>query len=155
MLRGYIGYMSDHILKRHNKSLLLYHLVCPAKYRKQVFTEQVEQTLKDVCQGISYRYEIQFIEIGVDEDHVHFMVQSVPVKSPSEIVRVIKSLTGRELFKRHPEIKDLLWGGHIWTSGYYINTVGARGNEQTIREYVEKQGQTYKQIYREQLSLFE
>ena len=147
--------MSEHILKRHNKNLLLYHIVCPAKYRRKVFTDSIEQTLRDVCIGISERYEIHFVEIGIDEDHVHFLVQSVPVKSPSEVVRVIKSITGREIFKRHPEVKNLLWGGHIWTSGYYINTVGAMGNEQTIREYVQKQGGSYKQIYRDQLSLFE
>ncbi len=147
--------MTDHILKRHNKNLLLYHIVCPAKYRRKVFTEQVEQTFLELCKGISDRYEIHFVEIGTDENHVHLLVQSVPVKSPSEVVRIIKSITGREIFKRHPEVKDLLWGGHIWTSGYYINTVGAMGNEQTIREYVQKQGGTYKQIYRDQLLLFE
>ena len=147
--------MTDHILKRHNKNLLLYHIVYPAKYRRKVFTEQVEQTFLELCKGISDRYEIHFVEIGTDENHVHLLVQSVPVKSPSEVVRIIKSITGREIFKRHPEVKDLLWGGHIWTSGYYINTVGAMGNEQTIREYVQKQGGTYKQIYRDHLLLFE
>ena len=147
--------MSEHILKRHNKNLLLYHIVCPAKYRRKVFTDSIEQTLRDVCIGISQRYELHFVEIGIDEDHVHFLVQSVLVKSSSEVVGVIKSITGREIFKRHPEVKNLLWGGHIWTSGYYINTVGAMSNEQTIREYVQKQGGSYKQIYRDQLSLFE
>jgi REP element-mobilizing transposase RayT len=147
--------MTDHILKRHNKNLLLYHIVCPAKYRRKVFTDQVENTLQEICKGISERYEIHFIEIGADENHVHFLVQSVPAKPPTEIVRVIKSITGREIFKGYPEVKELLWGGHIWTSGYYINTVGAMGNEQVIREYVKKQGLNYKQIYRGQLSLFE
>ena len=147
--------MTEHILKRHNKNLLLYHIVCPAKYRRKVFTDEVEQTFKEICIGIGERYEIHFVEIGIDEDHVHFLVQSVPVKSPSEVVRVIKSITGRELFKRHPEIKEQLWGGHIWTSGYYINTVGAMGNEQVIRAYVQNQGGNYKEIYRDQLSLFE
>ena len=62
----------SHILKSHNKSLLLYHFVCPAKYRRDVFTEGVEVTLKKTCAGISERYEINFVEIGSDEDHVHF-----------------------------------------------------------------------------------
>ena len=147
--------MTDHILKRHNKNLLLYHIVCPVKYRRQVFTVLVEQTLKETCVGISERYEIHFVEIGADENHVHFLVQSVPVKSPTEIVTVIKSITAKEIFSKHPEVKDQLWGGHFWTSGYYINTVGATGNEKVIREYVKKQGLNYSQIYRGQLSLFE
>lgn len=147
--------MTDHILKRHNKNLLLYHIVCPVKYRRQVFTVLVEQTLKETCVGISERYEIHFVEIGADENHVHFLVQSVPVKSPTEIVTVIKSITAKEIFSKHPEVQDQLWGGHFWTSGYYINTVGATGNEKVIREYVKKQGLNYSQIYRGQLSLFE
>ena len=110
----------DHIYKSHNKSLLLYHLVFPAKYRRKVFSESVENTLRDVCIGISERYEIRFIEIGVDEDHVHFLVQSVPSISITQLVKTIKSITARQLFRTHPEIKQMLWGGNLWTSGYYV-----------------------------------
>ena len=147
--------MSKHILKSHNKSLLLYHLVCPAKYHRKVFTESVEDTLKETCIGIGDRYEVHFVEIGVDEDHVHFLLQSVPMLSPTRIVKIIKSITAVEIFKKHPEVKEYLWGGHFWTSGYYLNTVGASGNEQVIKDYVQTQGKEYKQIYRGQLSLFE
>ena len=147
--------MSDHIIRSHNKSLLQYHLVCPTKYRRKVFTTEVEKTLVEVCDGISKRYEIGFIEIGTDEDHVHFLVQSVPVLSPQRIVELIKSITGKEVFAKHAEVKKILWGGHFWTSGYYINTVGQYGNEEVIRNYVEKQGMKYQKVFRQQLSLFD
>ena len=147
--------MSEHLYKRHNKSLLLYHIVCPAKYRRKVFTETVSQSLKEICIGIGERYEIHFVEIGIDEDHVHFLVQSVPVMRPKEIVQTIKSITGREIFLRHPEVKKILWGGKFWTSGYYVNTVGRYGNEKVIAEYVKSQGKTYQIIHRDQLKLFE
>ena len=147
--------MSEHILKRHNKSLLLYHIVCPSKYRRKTFNKEVEKTLKEICIEISKRYEINFIEIGSDEDHVHFLVQGVPIQSPRDIVQTIKSITAREIFKIHPEAKKILWGGQIWTSGYYINTVGQYGNEKVIREYVENQGRQYKRIHKVQLNLFD
>lgn len=147
--------MSEHILKRHNKSLLLYHIVCPSKYRRKIFIDEVEKTLKEVCIEISKRYEITFIEIGNDEDHVHYLVQGVPIQSPRAIVQTIKSITAREIFRLHPEVKKILWGGQIWTSGYYINTVGQYGNEKVIREYVENQGRQYKQIHRSQLNMFD
>ena len=143
-----------HIYKSHNKSLLLYHLVCPAKYRRKVFTESVERTLKEVCKGISKRYEIYFIEIGTDEDHVHFLFQSVPTYSPKKIVQTIKSITAIHIFKKHAEVKQKLWGGKFWTSGYYVNTVGQYGNAEVIKDYVKNQGGKYKQIYRGQLKLF-
>ena len=113
------------------------------------------ETLKEVCIGIDERYEIHFVEIGVDEEHVHFLVQSVPILSPRDIVQTIKSITGKEIFKRHPEVKELLWGGNFWTSGYYVNTVGRYGNEEAIATYVKNQGRQYQQIYRNQLELFD
>jgi REP element-mobilizing transposase RayT len=129
--------------------------VCPAKYRRKVFTEEVGNTLKDVCVGIGERYEVNFVEIGTDEDHVHFLIQSVPVMSPKAIVQIIKSITAKEIFRIHPEVKKKLWGGNFWTSGYYANTVGQYGNEKVIKEYVRKQGRTYHQIHRGQLTLFD
>lgn len=147
--------MSEHIFKSHNKTLLLYHLVFPLKYRKKALTEDTCQTLKEICLGISERYEIHFVEIGTDVDHVHFLVQSVPILSVTEIVRVIKSITAKRLFSRHPELKELLWGGNFWTSGYYANTVGRYGNEEIIQNYVESQGMEYRKIYSTQLTLFE
>ena len=85
--------MSEHIHKRHNVSALLYHAVCPTKYRRAVITEEVEAVLRRVCFDISNRYEITFLEIGADSDHVHFLVQSVPTYTPKKIVRTIKSIT--------------------------------------------------------------
>jgi len=108
--------------------LLLYHFVCPSKYRREVFTKEVEKTLKETCEGISHRYEIRFIEIGSDEDHVHFLVQSVPMYSLKKAIQIIKSITAIEIFKLHPEVKQKLWGGKFWTSGYYVNTVGQYAN---------------------------
>ncbi len=148
--------MSEHIHKRHNKTLLLYHIVCPLKYSKGVITEEVGEALKEVCLEISDRYEIHFVQIGYEIDHVHFLVQSVPNLSVSEIARSVKSITAKQLYQRHPEIKAKLWGGNFWTSGFYANTVGQYANEEVIRKYVETQGKNkeYKKIHNGQLSLF-
>ena len=144
--------MSEHVRKRHNKSLLLYHMVLPAKCRLTVFSDAVENTLKEVCAKISERYEINYIEIGADENHVYFLVQSVPVISPSDVVRITKSITAREIFKRHPELRKLLWGGHVWTSGFYMNTVGQYANEKVIQAHVEGQGKKYMDSKRSRIS---
>ena len=148
--------MSEYIHKSHNVSVLLYHFVCPAKYRRVVFTESVDQSLKNVCLEISKRYEIAFIEIGTDKDHVHFLIQSIPMYSPTKIIQLIKSITAKEIFKHHPEVKEKLWGGEFWTKGFYVNTVGRHGDENTIKAYVKAQGteKDYKRIHQQQLSLF-
>lgn len=149
--------MSETLRKSHNVSILIYHFVCPAKYRRIVFGEEVEEVLKGTCLEIEERYEIKFIEIGADKDHVHFLVQSVPTYSTKKIIQTIKSITAREIFAQVPEVKKQLWGGEFWTDGYYVSTVGQHGNEETIRRYVEEQGieKEYKQIhYDDQLKLF-
>lgn len=148
--------MSEHIKKRHNKTLLLYHLVFPLKYRKSVITKEIGEGLKKICLEISERYEVHFIEIGYESDHVHFLVQSVPNYSVSKMIRMIKSITAKEIFQRYPEVKMKLWGGKFWTSGFYANTVGQYSNEEVIRAYVKNQGmeQEYKKVHSDQQTLF-
>lgn len=147
--------MSELIRLSHNVNLLMYHIVCPAKYRKVVFDPSVDEELTQICQEIELRYDIKFLEIGTDKNHVHFLVQSVPKLSPTQIVRTIKSITARELFSRRPEIKKKLWGGEFWTDGYFICTVGQHGNEETVRKYVRGQGreEEYRQLLKQQLTL--
>ena len=111
--------------------------------------------LKKVCLEISDRYEIDFLEIGVDKDHVHFLVQSVPMYSPTKIVRTIKSITAREIFSRVPEVKKQLWGGEFWSKAYYVSTVGKHGDEQKIANYVRNQGagKNYKILHQQMSKL--
>jgi REP element-mobilizing transposase RayT len=119
---------SEYIHRSHNVSVLLYQFVCPAKYRRVLFSKKVDESLKNFCLEISKRYDILFLEIGVNKDHVHFLKQSVPTKSPTQIITTVKSLTAREIFKKHPEVKKMLWGGKFWTIGYYANTIAQYGN---------------------------
>jgi len=96
--------------------------------------------MKEICLEIEKRYEVHFLEIGTHKDHVHFLVQSVPKLSASEIIRMIKSIIAQEVFKQHPEVKEKLWGGEFWTDGYYVNTVSKFGYETSISKYVRDQG---------------
>ena len=135
--------------------MLMYHIVFPTKYRKVVIDERVDNTIKDTCLEIEKRYEVHFLEIGTDEDHIHLLVQSVPAYNLTKIVTMIKSITAREVFKLYPDIKKKLWGGEFWTNGYFANTVGKYGNEDMIKNYVKTQGQQYKKMYEDhQLRLF-
>jgi len=97
--------MSEYIPKRHNVTVLLYHIVFSAKYRCAVFDENVDEVLREVSADIEKRYEIKFVEIGVDRDHVHFLVQSVPNYRVTTIIKMLKSLTAREIFKWCPHVK--------------------------------------------------
>lgn len=129
--------------------------MCPAKYRKVIFSDEVDTFLKNICLEVSKRYEIIFLEIGTDKDHVHFLVQSVPTYSPTKIVRTIKSITAREIFKGVPSAKKELWGGEFWSDGYYVTSVGQHGTEKVIKNYIKKQGieKEYKELHQQHIQL--
>ena len=147
--------MSEYIHQSHNVTVLLYHLGFPAKYRRAVFDEHVDAVLHEVCLEIEKRYKIKFIEIGVDKDQVHFLVQSVPTYSGTTLVTMLKSLTAREVFKRCPGVNKQVWGGEFWSDGDFASTVGKHGDEGMIAKYVKDQGNEYLQLHRdEQLALF-
>jgi putative transposase len=147
--------MSIYIHKSHNVSILIYHLVCPTKYRRVVITEPVDMVLKETCLEMENRFQIHFLEIGTDKDHVHFLIQSVPTYPPTKIVRVVKSITAREIFARVPEVKTKLWGGEFWTDGYFVSTVGKHGSEKAVSMYVKNQGkeQEYQMLHQGQIAL--
>ena len=132
--------MSKYISKSHNKTMLLYHLVCTVKYRKDVLTEAVTNTLVNVCMEIEETSDIDFLEIGTDVNHVHFLIQTTPSYSISQYVKLIKGKTANIIFKMNPEVKTKLWGGEFWSDGYWIVTVSKHGTEDVIREYVKNQG---------------
>ena len=142
---------SQYLYLSHNVSNLVYHIVCPAKYRRVVFDETVDEHLRQICLEIEKRYDyIVFLEIGTDKDHVHFLVHSTPNYAPSKIVQIIKSITARQIFVECPQVKKQLWGGQFWSDGYFVATVGKNQNESVIKEYVKNQGKQdaeYKQLY--------
>jgi putative transposase len=120
-------------------------------------SKAVDESLKDVCLEIEKRYEVHFLEIGTDKNHVHFLVQSVPMQSPTQIIKMLKSITAREIFRLHPEVRTQLWGGEFWSDGYFVNTVSKFGDESTISEYVRDQGleKEYTVLHKtKQLALF-
>ncbi len=98
---------------------------------------------------------MKFLELGVDKDHVHFLVQSVPTYSVTKVVTILKSLTVCEIFKRCPDVKRQLWGGEFWSDGYFASTVGRDDSEDVIVEYVKRQDREYHKLYEDrQLALF-
>ena len=136
--------------------MLLYHLVFPTKYRRVVIDERVDHLIRDVCLEIAKRYEIHFLEIGTDKDHVHFLIQSVPVWTVARLVMLIKSVTAKQVFLMMPDLKKDLWGSSLWTSGYYASTIGKHGSETVITKYVRDQGRTgeYTKMHTAQITLF-
>jgi putative transposase len=127
-------------------------MVFPVKYRKALLEEDVVGIIAEVMRGLEERYDMEFERLGCDGDHIHLLCSAHPKIAPGQIVRVFKSITGRELFRRKPELKKELWGGEFWTDGYYVGTVGERGDWRVVERYVQEQGKAREEL--RQLTLF-
>jgi putative transposase len=118
---------------------LKYHFVWIPKYRKLVLRGEVAQSLKEVFQGITERYEMEIDTMEVMPDHVHLFLGAPPKYSPSRVVQILKSISAREMFRRHPELRKQLWGGELWSDGYFVRTVGDQVTAAVIRRYIKLQ----------------
>jgi putative transposase len=114
-----------------------YHLVWCPKRRKDIFTEKeirerAEQVVREICD--EYRFEITEMEVA--ENHIHILVSFSPRRSIGEVVRIIKSISARQLFREFPRLKKRLWTGQLWEDGYFARTVGDRMTRQIIEKYI-------------------
>lgn len=132
----------------------MYRFVFVAKYRRLVINEEVDTYIKNGCVNTSKRYEIRFLEIGTEGDHVNFLIQSVPMYSSTKIAVKEKILTAKNILSKFPKVKEELWSGEFWSDNFYVSTIGEHANKTVIREYIKNQGEhgKYKQLHKEKLS---
>ena len=136
----------------HNVSECYYHIQLTIKYRKSLFNKQTEDKLLETIRGFKERYTIEINHVGFDKNHVHILCRFLPKYSGGQVIRLIKMITAKQLFKEYREIKKELWGGEFWTDGYYFATVSGKGDKRIIEKYIENQGRA-EDI--KQLKLFE
>lgn len=123
----------------HHVFRIMYHFVWIPKYRHKIFHEPYRSHLRSIIEKIGYDYNIEIVELELPVDHIHMVVRAEPKDSPSTIMQVIKSISAREFFGIHPDIKKrFFWGGKLWTQSYFVETIG-NANEDVIRKYVQNQ----------------
>ena len=119
---------------------LHYHFVFVVKYRRALLRPEVEAELLRLSHEVAARYEFEIETLGADLNHVHLLCSASPKVAPSEIVRIYKSITTVQMFKALPELKKELWGGKLWTGGFYVSTVGQQGGYAALTRYIQNQG---------------
>ena len=116
-----------------------YHLIWVTKYRKQIFIDNDKcQAMIDLLTKIAKLNNITIEEIEVMPEHIHLMISFPPKLSITNVVKAFKGGSARLWFKKYPETKALLWGGHLWSRSYYIGTVGDMSNE-VVKRYIQNQ----------------
>jgi putative transposase len=115
-----------------------YHLVWCPKYRKKIFErEEVKERAVQLIREINEEYGFDVIEMEIAIDHVHILLSFPPRYSIGEVVRIIKSISARQLFRAFPMLKRKLWAGELWEDGYFARTVGDRMTREVVEKYIE------------------
>ena len=117
-----------------------YHIVWCTKYRRKILKDGVDDDLKGCLYRMAEDYGFGIIEMEVMPDHIHLLLDCRPQFFPSDMVKILKGNCARWLFLEHPELKESLWGGHLWNPSYCIVTVSDRSFEM-VREYIASQKQ--------------
>ena len=132
--------MSNYKSINHSKYNIKYHIIFVCKYRKKLLIKYGEE-IKQIMKDISYRYDFGILEIEVDKDHIHMMIESEPKLSPLMIVRVLKQQSTQIIYGRHRnELKKQFWKENtFWTDGYFCSSIGEVSSK-TLKRYIENQG---------------
>lgn len=117
---------------------LQYHIVWCTKYRRQVLEGEIEKYCKEILYDIAKEYGFQIAAMEMMPDHVHILVDCRPQFYIPDMIKIMKGNTARKIFLQFPQIKEKLWGGHLWNPSYCVVTVSDRSYDQ-VRRYVEGQ----------------
>lgn len=122
----------------HHVTRLEYHLVWTPKYRRKVFDEPYRTVLQQILVKAAYDHDMTVLELEIP-DHVHALLALPPTRSVSDAMRILKSVSAREFFRRYPAIRRAyFWGGKLWSPSYYAETIG-RANETVIQRSIRSQ----------------
>lgn len=131
-----------YIKTRTNVYKFNFHLIWVTKYRKSIFiTEDYVKDMRRILERIAVTNNVLIQNMEVMEDHIHMLISFPPHFTPSSVVKSFKGGSAREWFKLHPETKDKLWGGHLWSPSFFMSTLGDMSKE-VVNNYISNQKET-------------
>ncbi len=135
---------------RHAVYDIKYHFVWIPKYRKSILSGEMEKRLNELFKEIAEQFGFEIDVMDMMLDHVHLFLSAPPRYSPSKIVNTFKGITSRIMFQEFPQLKKHLWGGELWSDGYFVRTTGDKVTSEVIKRYITYQ----KHVKEEQLEFF-
>lgn len=119
---------------------LEYYIVWCVKYRQQILFGNLKEDLTEILRNIAKDNDFEITEINIDKDHVHMLVSLSPQHYIPNIMKALKGVSARLIFKKYKDdLKDKLWSKNLWSPSYFISTV-SYNSEKEIIKYIQSQG---------------
>ena len=115
------------------------HLVFVTKYRRDVFTVEILQRLKEIFNETCEQMDCELLEFGGEDDHVHLLVSLHPKVAMSNLAGKLKGKSSYFLRKEFSEpLKKKLWGNRLWSSSYCVVSTGGVSID-VVKQYIQNQ----------------
>jgi putative transposase len=114
------------------------HLVWVPKYRKRILRGKLSSRIDELLRLCAESNGWKVLELNVQQDHVHMVVQFVPTIAVSKMVQLLKGKSSRVIREEFPELEEVYWGDSFWADGYFAETAG-KCDIQVVLDYVKNQ----------------
>ena len=119
--------MDEYESLSHSKWECKYHVVFIPKCRRKVLYGSLRKHLGEVFRKLAEQKECRIEEGHLLADHVHMMISIPPKYAVSSVVGFIKGKSAIHLARVYGEHKQNYAGQSFWARGYFVSTVGRRG----------------------------
>ena len=130
------------IKQSHSVTELIYHFTFIPKYRRRRLIGRLKDSLSGMIKFCAQVNEWKILEMNIQPDHVHLLLQAGGDDSPADIMQRIKGGTSKKLREMYPGSVESIWAKHFWADGYFAGTVGARDPAE-IMKYIRNQDRKY------------
>ena len=126
-----------------------YHVVWCPKYRRKVLVDKTAERLEELIKEKSSELQADIIEMEVQPDHVHLLVEVDPQFGVHKYIKQVKGYTSYIMRKEFAELTTKL--PTLWTHSYFISTVDKLDASSfssplsVIKQYIEKQARSQRE----------
>ena len=131
----------------HSVGVVMFHLEWCTKYRYKMFGKIKYRNLLEACvRRSASRNSIKIIEIDVQPEHVHCVVEVSFKMSASWVLQILKGGSSKLFFDFHERARLRYPRGHLWSRGKFASSVGFVQLD-VVKEYVKNQSDHHQTIF--------
>jgi len=131
----------------HSVGVMMLHFEWCTKYRYKMFGKIKYKNLLTACiRRSASRHNIKIIELEVQPEHIHCVVEVSFTMSVSKTLQLLKGGSSKLFFEFHEKARLRYPKGHLWSRGKFASSVGFVQLD-VVKNYVRGQSEHHKTKY--------